>query len=513
VRTVWINASIKKSCVGLLLLALLAPIAQADWIIRGAEIVDGTGARPRSGDVAIRDGRIAAIGKVEASKSDRVFEAKGLVLAPGFIDAHSHHDRGLAEHPDAIAAVSQGVTTIVVGMDGDSTLPLAGWFSELERTPAAVNVASFSGFGTLRRAAMGSDYRRVARQDEIRHMSELLAADMQAGALGLATGIEYDPDIYSSTDELVQLSRVASQHGGVYASHMRSEDVALDAALAELATIAREAQIPAHISHFKLALLDRWGEAPKLLERLDGWRKEGLDITADAYPYDSWHSNLTVLFPKRDFTNLEQARYVLAHTTPPDGLILTEFTAEPSYVGKNLLQIAELRRTSPEQALVDLIRMAYPDGNTDDPKYSESIMGRSMREDDIAAILAWPQTTICSDGSLDGGHPRGYGAFPKYLHAYGLKGTPESLASSVHKMTGLTASQYHLGDRGRIAPGLPADLVLFDPATVRDRSTIVRPHEVAAGIHGVWVNGELVWDGEKPTGARPGQVVRRATQR
>jgi N-acyl-D-amino-acid deacylase len=475
--------------------------------------VDGTGALPQVGDVAIRDGRVAAIGKVEASASDRVFEAKGLVLAPGFIDAHSHHDRGLAEHPDAVAAVSQGITTIVVGMDGGSTLPIADWFSELERAPTAINVASFSGFGTLRRAAMGSDYRRVARADEIKQMSGLLTADMQAGALGLATGIEYDPDIYSSTDELVQLSRVAAQHGGVYVSHMRSEDVAIDAALAELATIARDAKIPAHISHFKLALLDRWGEAPKLLERLDAWRKEGLDITADAYPYDAWHSGLTVLFPKRDFTNLEQARYVLAHTTPADGLILTVFTAEPSYVGKNLAQIAELRRTSPEQALVDLIRMAYPDGNTDVDEERESVMGRSMREDDIAAILAWPHTTLCSDGSLDGGHPRGYGAFPRYLRAYGLKGTPQSLASAVHKMTGLTASQYQLGNRGRVAQGLPADLVLFDAATVSDRSTIEKPHEISAGIRGVWVNGELVWNGEKPTGARPGQVVRRALQR
>jgi N-acyl-D-amino-acid deacylase len=503
----------KKTWIGLLFCLLATPGAQADWIIRGASVVDGTGALPQVADVAIREGRVAAVGKVEASASDRVFDAQGLVLAPGFIDAHSHHDRGLNEQPDATAAVSQGITTIVVGMDGGSSLPLAEWFSAFERAPAALNVASFSGFGSLRRAAMGSDYRRLARPDEIERMSALLAADMQAGALGLATGLEYDPDIYSNTAELVQLSRVASRYGGLYVSHMRSEDVAIDDALAELATIAREAKLPAHISHFKLALLDRWGEAPQLIERLEAWRNEGLDITADAYPYEYWHSGLTVLFPKRDFTNLEQARYVLAHTTPPDGLILTVFTAEPGYVGKNLSQIAALRRTSPEQTLVDLIHMAYPDGNTDVDEERESIMGRSMREDDIAAILAWPYTTICSDGGLDGGHPRGYGAFTRYLHSYGLKGTPQSLASAIHRMTGMTASQYHLGDRGRIAQGLPADLVVFDAATVSDRSTIEKPHEISAGIRGVWVNGELVWDGEKPTGARPGQVVRRVTPR
>jgi N-acyl-D-amino-acid deacylase len=484
--------------------------ARADWVIRGATVADGTGAAPVVADVAVRDGRIAAIGTVEARAGDRVLEAQGLVLAPGFIDAHSHHDSGLAEHPDAVAAVSQGITTIVVGMDGDSDLPLAEWFAALERTPTALNVASFSGHGTLRRAAMGSDYRRHARPGEIARMSELLAADMRAGSLGLASGLEYDPGIYSATEELVQLARVAAHDGGVYASHMRSEDVAIDAALEELATIARAARIPAHISHLKLALIDRWGQAPQILRRLDAWRAQGLDITADAYPYEYWHSGLTVLFPKRDFKDLEAARWALAHSTPPDGMILTHFKPHPAYVGRTLAQIAAERRESPEQTLLDLIEMAYPGGNTDVEDDREAIMGRSMREDDIAAILAWPHTSLCSDGGLDGGHPRGYGAFTRYLHSYGLRGTPESLATAVHKMTGLTASQLGIADRGRIASELPADLVLFDPATVRDRSTIGNPQEVSAGIRGVWVNGELVWDGHKATGARPGEVVRRA---
>jgi N-acyl-D-amino-acid deacylase len=493
-----------------LLLVVTAGEARADWLIKNATVVDGTGAPPRAADVAVRDGRIAAIGKLTAQSGDQVFDAKGLVLAPGFIDAHSHHDRGLSEQPDAVAAVSQGITTIVVGMDGGSELPIADWFTKLDRAPTAINVASFSGHGTLRRAAMGTDYKRHARADELQRMNALLATDMQAGSLGLATGLEYDPGIYSNTDELVQLSRVAAQYGGAYVSHMRSEDVAIDDALAELATIAREAKIPAHISHLKLALLDRWGQVPQLLRRLDAWRAQGLDITVDAYPYTYWHSGLTVLFPKRDFTDLEAARYVLAHTTPADGLILAHFTPQPAYIGKNLEQIAKERGTSPEQTLLDLIHMAYPDGNTDVEDDRESIMGRSMREDDIAAIFAWPHTTICSDGELDGGHPRGYGAFTRYLHMYGLKGTPESLSSAVHRMTGMTAEQYHLGDRGRIAERLPADLVLFDPAQVQDRSTIEKPHEVSAGIRSVWVNGELVWDGTKATGARPGEVVRRA---
>jgi len=496
-----------------LLLVMCVASARADWVIRNATVVDGTGAAPMPASVAVRDGRIVAVGKVEPRPDDRIFDARNLVLAPGFIDAHSHHDEGLADHPEATAAVSQGITTIVVGVDGDSERPLAERFRGFEQAPAAVNVASFSGHGTLRRAAMGRDYRRTARPDEIARMSELLEQDMQAGALGLSTGLEYDPGIYSNTAELVALSTVAARDGGIYVSHMRSEDVAIDAALEELATIAREAHIPAHISHLKLALIDRWGDAPRLLERLDAWRAAGLDITADAYPYTYWHSGLTVLFPQRDFTDLEAARYVLAHTTPPDGLILTVFTAEPRYVGKNLTQIAAERHSSPEQTLLDLIRLAYPDGNTDVAEERESIMGASMREDDVRAILAWPHTSLCSDGGLDGGHPRGYGAFTRYLREYGMDGTPASLASAIHRMTGMTAAQLGLADRGRIAPGWPADLVLFDPATVRDRATIEQPHATSAGIRGVWVNGEQVWDGARATGLHPGRVLRRGVTR
>jgi N-acyl-D-amino-acid deacylase len=485
-------------------------------VIRQATVVDGTGSAAVVADVAVRGGRIAAIGTIEPAHGERTYEARGLVLAPGFIDPHSHHDDGLREHPAALAAVSQGITTVVVGVDGESELPLADWFANLERTPVALNVASFAGHGALRRAAMGSDYRRTARPEEIDRMRALLALDMHAGALGLSTGLEYDPGIYANTAELVQLARVAARKGGIYASHMRSEDIAIDAALDEVAAIAREARIPAHISHIshlKLALIDRWGEAPKLLERLDHWRTQGLNITADAYPYTYWHSGLTVLFPERDFSDLDAARHVLAHTTPADGLILTRYAPEPGYVGKSLTAIAAARRTSAAQALLDLIRMAYPDGNIDVEDERESIIGTSMREDDVAAFLAWPYTSLCSDGALDGGHPRGFGAFTRYLRRYGINANPASLAGAVHRMTGLTAEQMGLADRGRIAQGLPADLVLFDPVAVRDRATIERPHEVSAGIRAVWVNGELVWDGTQTTAARPGQVLRRRATR
>lgn len=490
-------------------LALAAWRADADWIIHNATVFDGTGRPPVVASVAIRDGRIAAVGAVEPAGDERVYEADGLALAPGFVDPHSHHDDGLLDQRGAIAAVSQGITTIIVGVDGDSALPLTDWFARLERTPAAVNVASFTGHGSLRRTTMHADYRRAASPDEIARMGGLLAADMQAGALGLSTGLEYDPGIYAGTAELVELARVAARHGGIYASHLRSEDVAIDAALDEVATVARAASVPVHISHLKIALIDRWGDAPRVLQRLDQWRADGLDITADAYPYTYWHSGLTVLFPKRDFTDLDAARYVLAHTTPADGLILTRYVPEPAYAGKSLAEIAAERRTPPAQTLLDLIRMAYPDGNIDVAEERESVIGTSMREDDVAAVLAWPHTILCSDGSLDGGHPRGYGAFTRYLRVYGLKDGTESLAGAVQRMTALTATQMGLKDRGLIATGLPADLVLFDPTAVRDRATIAAPHEVSAGIRGVWVNGELVWDGEYATGARPGRVLRR----
>jgi N-acyl-D-amino-acid deacylase len=489
---------------------LLAPlVAHSDWLIENATVIDGSGRAAYTGDVALREGRIMGIGKLDAREGDQVLDARGMVLAPGFIDPHSHYDRAIEGLLDVAQGVSQGITTVVVGADGTSKWPLADWMAARERAPAAINMASFSGHGTLRRQVMGADYKRPARADELQRMGELLRADLEAGAFGLSSGLEYDPGIYSDTAELVALSKVAASHGAIYMTHSRSEDAKLDAALAELATIAREAKIPVQISHLKISSLDQWGRAPQVLERLDAWRAEGLDITADVYPYTYWFSFLTTLFPERRF-DIESARFALAHSVPASGLIIDRYVPEPRYAGMSLASIAAERERPEDETLLWLIATAYPDGNIDANEHErrETVMGQSMSEEDVVAFLAWEHAMVCSDGALESGHPRGTGTFTRYLRHYVLDKDPSKLPDAIHRMTGKTAKRLGITDRGLIAQGRAADVVLLDPATVRDNAAIGKPHELSSGILGVWVNGERVWDGKQTTGARPGHILR-----
>jgi N-acyl-D-amino-acid deacylase len=491
------------------MLVLGSSLAQADWLIENASVIDGSGRAAYTADVALRDGRIMGIGALTAREGDQVLDAKGMLLTPGFIDPHSHYDRAIERMPDATQGVSQGITTVVVGADGESRAPLADWFSSLERAPTALNIASFSGHGKLRRQVMGEDYKRPANAAELTRMGELLRADMQAGAFGLSSGLEYDPGLYSDTAELVALAKVAATHGGIYVTHSRSEDARLDEALAEVATIAREAKIPAQISHLKISILDRWGEAPQFLARLDQWRAEGLDITADVYPYTYWFSFLTTLFPQRVF-DLESARFALAHTAPANGLILDRYLPEPRYSGMSVASIAAERERPEDETLLWLIETAYPDGNiaANETERRETVTGESMSEADVATFLAWEHSMLCSDGAMESSHPRGAGAFTRYLRHYVLDKDPSKLPDAIHRMSGKTAKRLGITDRGLITQGRAADLVLLDPATVRDNAVIGKPHELSSGILGVWVNGERVWDGKQSTGARPGQVLR-----
>jgi N-acyl-D-amino-acid deacylase len=326
---------------------------------------------------------------------------------------------------------------------------------------------------------------------------------MKAGALGLATGLEYDPGIYSASEEVIELAKEAARHGGRYISHVRSEDRDFWAAIDEIVRIGREAKIPVEVTHIKLAMVDWWGQSARLLGILDKARAEGIDITADIYPYEYWHSDLTVLFPKRDFTNRKTAQFVLDHVTPADGIILTKYSPEPALVGKSLAEIAAAKGTDPAAELMDLI--ARSRGKDD----SQSIMGKGMIEKDIDALIAWPHASICSDGSLESLHPRGRGAFTRVLREYVREKKILTLEEAVRKMTGLSAASMGIADRGTIRPGAFADLVLFDPATVADRSTFEDPKSLSVGIERVWVNGVAVWQDGKATGANPGRGVKR----
>lgn len=498
-----IRSALRAALVPMVALWATASAAES-FVIVGATVVDGTGAPARKADVRIKDGRIAAVGERARSKGVPVIDGSGLALAPGFIDTHSHHDAGLDAHPDALAAAAQGITTIIAGQDGGGPLPVAGLFAKREAQPVAVNVATYIGHNSVRAAVMGADYKRTATPAEVERMVALVEENMRAGALGLSTGLEYDPGIYSDPSEVIALARATARHGGRYISHMRSEDTRLDAAIDELLEIGRTARLPVQISHFKIAIVDRWGETAPLLSKLNAARRSGIDVTADVYPYTYWQSNLEVLLPSRDFADLAAAEFALAHMARPEDLRLTEYPANPAYVGKTVAEVAALRGVPPARAYLDLIIEAEAKG------MSNGVMGRSMADDDVAALIAWPHSNICSDGGIEDAHPRGAGAFPRVL-AWMVRETERlTLEEAVHKMSGLAADHMGIGDRGRIAVGQAADLVLFDPATVADRATIENPTALPAGIRTVWVNGVAVVEAGKPTGALPGQAIRRA---
>jgi len=489
-----------------------APVpARPGFLITNASVIDGSGSPARRASVRVEGDRIAAVGELAARSGETVIDAHGLTLAPGFIDTHSHADDDLFEHPEALAVVSQGITTIIGGQDGGSPIPLARYLDSLQKSPGAVNVGMYVGHGSIRDSVMGEDFKRVATPAEVDRMKAMLASEMQAGAIGLSSGLEYDPGIYSDPSEVIALAKVAASFGGRYISHIRSEDYAFWKAIDEIITIGREAKLPVQISHTKLAMRDLWGHADSLVRILDAARKSGVDITADVYPYLYWHSTLTVLFPKRDFENRTSAEFALTQTSTPGGLLLGHYEPNPSYAGKTVAEISKLRGTDSITTLIDLIRdseaMRKRTGHS-----SESVIGTSMVEPDVELIMKWPYTNLSTDGSLDGPHPRGYGAFPRFLGRYVRERKVMPLEEAVHRMTSLAAEHMGIKDRGRITPGMFADLVLFDPATVIDRATPAEPHLVSVGIARVWVNGAEVFADGKTTAARPGKVIRRAAQ-
>jgi N-acyl-D-amino-acid deacylase len=494
----------------LLILGLLATTVipaegqERPTIIINASLLDGNGTAAFSGALRFHRGRILAVGRITAEPGDSVIDARGQTLAPGFIDTHSHHDRGADSNRTLLAVVSQGITTIVIGQDGGSELPLGPFLRALEIHPLAVNLASYSGHNSIRDSVMGKDFRRPARPLEVERMGQLLRADMEAGALGLSTGLEYDPGIFSAREEVLALARIAAELGGRYISHIRSEDRWFWPAIEELITIGRETGMPVQISHTKLAMKSLWNQGDSLIHVLDRARAAGIKVTADVYPYTYWMSTLQVLFPERNFTDSVEAEFVLANVSPADGLLLGEFSPDTSLVGKTVAEIARMRGRSEAGTLMALIAESM----TGD----ESVIGTSMIEPDIEKIMRWPFTNFSSDGSSTSLHPRGFGAFPRVLGRYVRERGVLSLPEAIRRMTALAASNMGLADRGRLAVGLAADLVLFDPAASGDRSTTRQPHATADGIASVWVNGIRVYDGQRTTGATPGTVLRRSSR-
>lgn len=481
--------------------ALATRVGAQTTLIRNATVIDGTGRASQRAAVRIDGDRIVAVGQLAPAVGERVVDAAGLALAPGFIDTHSHHDRGLADRRDALAMVSQGVTTIVVGQDGGGA-NLAAMFARLDSQPVSVNVASYAGHGSIRSRVMGEDFKRHATAAEIDRMKALVKIEMDAGALGLSTGLEYDPGIYSAPEEVRALAKVAGDAGGRYISHIRSEDRDFWQALDELITIGRENHMPVQVSHIKLGMRDLWGEADSLIRALDRARASGVQLTADIYPYTFWQSNLGVLYPKRNFGDSAETEFVLAHVSRADDIIFNSFPAHSDYTGKTLAQVAALRGVSQTKTLIDLL--AEPGGSR------AGIVARGMSDGDVERLMQWPFANVCSDGQSTGLHPRGFGSFARVLGPYVRDKKLFTLEEAVRKMSSLAAANVGLPNRGRIAPGYFADLVLFDSAVVADHADFGKAQAQAVGVSTVWVNGRVVFQDGKTTGVHSGRALRRS---
>ncbi len=488
---------------------LAATNAQAaDILLTHVTVYDGTGTPGKAAEVRIHGDRIVAVAAhLAPSAGETIRDGHGLALAPGFIDMHSHGNRGLLKDLDAATVSRQGVTTIFVGQDGESDYPLAGYFRSLEATPAAINVASMIGHATLREQVMGKDLYRASTPAELAKMKTLLASELRAGAFGLSTGLEYEQGHFATTEEVVELSKVAATTGGFYISHVRDEADQTFESFDEVLEIGRDARIPVEITHIKLGATSIWHQAAKRMPAyFAAARRDHINLKADVYPYTYWHSTIRVLIADRDYFNPAKVAAALKANGGPGAIRISRYAPDPALAGKTLEQFAAVWHVSPADAFMRAIRetSAEVDGGDN----LEEVIVTSMSEDDVSWFIAQPQIMFCSDGELHGAHPRGAGAFPRVLGRYVRERKTLPLTAAIHKMTGLPAQQLGLRDRGRIALGYVADLVLFDPATVSDRSTIEQPEAPPVGIPAVMVSGEWVIDEGKVTGRRPGRVLR-----
>ena len=471
--------------------------APTAWTITNAQVADGTGAALRQANVRVVGDTIVAVGPEAPQAGDRTIDGTGLVLAPGFIDVHNHSTDALATDTEAASQIAQGITTILVGPDGSSPASIADYLAARRASPATVNVATLVGHATVRQQVMGDDYRRTATHDEADRMAALVDRAMLDGALGMSSGLEYVVGSYATTDEVVALAKAAAKRRGIYISHIRDEaDRTLDA-VRETIEIGTRAGLPVQITHIKLGTVGVWGKASEVVAMIDAARRRGVDVTADAYPYLAWQSNLKVLVPNKQYKDPASVKEALGDVGGGRNIQFTRLSRFPQYVGRRLSEAAAAEGLSEVEFF---IRIA------DD---EVGIIGHTMAEPDLRAFYQQPWLMVASDGGIANNHPRGAGTFPRVLGRLVREQGWLTLPEAIRKMTSLPAARLGLSDRGRIAPGARADLVLFDPATIVDRSTFEQPRTLPEGVRTVWVNGVPVWRDGAPTSERPGRVITR----
>ncbi|HEY6384220.1 MAG TPA: D-aminoacylase [Candidatus Acidoferrum sp.] len=470
-------------------------------VILGAQVADGTGAALRELSVRISGDRIVNVGNFKPMKGESVVEAKGLVLAPGFIDIHNHSTEGLEKDPLAESQIAQGITTVILGPDGDSPWPIAPWLATRRKNPSSLNLAVLVGHATVREQVLGKDYQRASTPAEINKMALLVDQGMREGAIGLSSGLEYDMGTYSTTDEVVALATAAAKLHGFYMTHIRDEADLSFQALDEEIAIGERAHIPVEHSHIKLGTVGVWGKASQYIGVIEAARKRGLDFFADCYPYDAWHSNIKVLVPDKQYIDPKSVAKALTDVGGASHVTIVDFPPNNAYENHTIEELAAQSSISPVEMFIRIIREG------DAANTEAEVIGQSMVERDIQAFYQQPWVMVASDGGIGSRHPRGAGTFPRVLGLYVREKKWLTLPEAVRKMTALPAQRLGWKDRGVLREGAFADLVLFNPATVIDRSTFQNPFELPTGIEKVFVNGALVWDAGKATGARPGRVL------
>ena len=497
-----------------------------DIIIRGGRLLDGTGNPWRLADVAINGDRIQAVGNLARATARKVIDAPGLYVAPGFIDPHSHSAEGLASpqlrgaHP----LLAQGITTVVVNPDGGGPTDLRAQRQELAPN-LGLNVALMVPHGSVRRAVLGMEDRAPSAA-ELERMKALVRAGMEAGAYGLSSGPYYAPGSFAKTDELIELSKVAAEYGGLYSSHIRDESdysIGLIAAVDEVIQIAREAKLPGIVTHVKTLGPRVWGFSQAIVERIERAREQGVQVFADQYPYEASQTGLgAALLPRwaeaggadafeqrlADPATLTRIKTEMVENLDrrggADRIQIAAFERDPSVEGKTLQRIADERKVNPVDQALFMLR----DGG------NPRIVSFTISEQDIRTLMRQPWTMTSSDGGLvpmGSGvpHPRAYGTYPRKLRRYVVEQQTIDLAFAVRTMTTLPAAVFGIADRGQIREGMIADIVVFDLSRVRDRATYQEPHQLAEGIVHVLVNGRPAIDGERLMEERSGRVLER----